>query len=467
MPFGKRPSPSVRALNVDFDRVYEFVKEGVQGAGVECVRADEGASGGMAHRPMIEQLIVAEYVVADLGFGNANVLYEIGLRHGSGNLPTILLCAKALIPALPFDVRPFRLLTYHLEPNGDLTDDEGRSLSEHVRKELEEARSGRRPSDNPIVQLTSIRPESRVDHEKTDAFMQRLEYAGAVGRRVREAARREVGAEDALAAIEVELLGPGTGVVDQLYTALLGIYLAYRDIKAYQRMVSLFERMPVALQRTAVAIEQLALALNRLAEAAARAGRSGDAALDRSRALERLNEIPRERWTSETFGIAGRIRKGHADALRATGKKAEAAAQLGEAIRLYQDGFAADPRDYYPGVNAVTLRLLRGTPDDDDELLVLLPSVQFSIQRAPAPRDESERYWQTATKLELHCVGQNWDVAKRVLDELLAIPVQPWMRESTAGNLRLLAGAVRERGADAAPLDELVDALDPGAAGST
>jgi len=33
---------------------------------------------------------------------------------------------------------------------------------------------------------------------------------------------------------------------------------------------------------------------------------------------------------------------------------------------MYEQGFRVDPRDYYPGVNTVTLRLRRGSSEDSE-----------------------------------------------------------------------------------------------------
>lgn len=95
--------------------------------------------------------------------------------------------------------------------------------------------------------------------------------------------------------------------VSQVHTALLGVYLGYRERKAYERMVSLFGRFPRELKQTAVARKQYPLALNRLVESAAKAGRMDKADELRTRAMAVLDEIPATSVTSETYGIRGRI----------------------------------------------------------------------------------------------------------------------------------------------------------------
>ena len=249
--------------------------------------------------------------------------------------------------------------------------------------------------------------------------------------------------------------------VTQVHSALIGVYLGYREKKAYQRMVSLFGRFPRELQQTAVAREQYALALNRLAESSTKAGDEVTADQMRADAISTLDEIPAASVTSETFGIRGRIYKGWHEALRSTVGDADLRCQamLQRAIDTYEQGLRTDLRDYFPGVNAVTLRLLRGSEEDKRALNTLLPVVQYSVDCAPAPKNDEERYWQTATRLELSAAGEDWIAAKRHLMDLLSIPVSAWMRETTIDNLKRQQLA-RGGEADAAGhLETMINAL--------
>jgi hypothetical protein len=156
----------------------------------------------------------------------------------------------------------------------------------------------------------------------------------------------------------------------------------------------------------------------------------------RLRALLALDQIPEESVTSETYGIRGRIYKGWHDALASLpDRENQARATLQQAIETYEQGFRKDLRDYYPGVNAVTLRLLRGTPGDKAALGTLIPVVRFSVASAPQAKNMQERYWQNATKLELATAAQDWTSATQHLNDVLGLPVESWMRESTAENL--------------------------------
>lgn len=449
MPFGVKPAPAGGGRTIDFDAVYKAMETGIDQAGLDCRRADFDPAGGFIHRSMFEALLLAEYVVVDLTFANANVAYEVGLRHGANaGRGTFLICEEESLKALPFDFKPLRTMPYRL---GDLT-----SLQRDLTARLKEAMAGRLPSDNPILQITSIQVSSS-GHEKTDLFAQRMAYVGGVGAEVSKilACADQAQAVKDLQAVETQVLGaPQT--IQQLHTALLSIYLGYRAKSAWAEMVALFERMPGELQASAVAREQLALAHNRIAEGLQDPAASQQ---ERQHALQALDMIPKSKWTSETFGILGRIHKGRADAELKAGRERESQAALTAAIKAYESGFASDPRDTYPGINAVTLRILRNRPEDPAALAILLPAVRFSVGRAPAPTQVDEAYWQAATKLELAAAARDWDAAQTALDDVLGVKVAGWMRETTADNLERQKRAREHEPDTQSALKSIIEAL--------
>jgi len=436
MPFGTRSPPGKRTPVLAFDAVNRVINAAVEAERLECIRADFELAGGFVHRPMFERLLVAEYVVADLTFANPNVAYELGVRHGGSIGATIVVCASTWLGKLPFDHAPFRVIPYRVGKNGKMPPAAATEFTEALRARLREAKRGGAPMiDNPIVQVTQLRPAA-MGHEKTDVFLERMAYASEVGRRIVDALATpdRPAAIAALKTIENEVLD-ASEQLRQLHTAVLGLLLGYRSKSAFQEMIALWGRMSPELRETPVAREQLALATNRLAEEAARAGDFAAADRFRGEAIAAIERLPRALWTSETFAILGRIFKGQADAEQKRGRAAEEAAALTRAIEQYERGLCADPRDYFPGVNAITLRILRHRPEDEERLATLLPVVRFAVARAPEPKNEDERYWQAATRLELACAARDWPDAQGALDHLLPLRVAPWMRTTTADNL--------------------------------
>src|SRR5215469_5573239 len=126
MPFGSKPDPTGRPP-IDFNRVYENgIKPAIDAAGMVPVRADEEKTGGIIHKPMFERLLLCEYAVADLTTANANVFYELGVRHTARPRTTQPIYAKH--QPIPFDVNYLRALGYDLGANNEFGDNEAKAL---------------------------------------------------------------------------------------------------------------------------------------------------------------------------------------------------------------------------------------------------------------------------------------------------------------------------------------------------
>ena len=116
MPFGRKPGAG--GAMIDFDAVYsELIAPAITAAGMEPIRADQELTGGIIHKPMFERLILCEFAVADLTSANANVFYELGLRHAVRPSSTQLIFAEGT-GQLPFDVALLRALPYKLGADG-------------------------------------------------------------------------------------------------------------------------------------------------------------------------------------------------------------------------------------------------------------------------------------------------------------------------------------------------------------
>src|SRR5450631_1037346 len=103
MPFGRKPNSTPPPPEFDFDSVYrDLIVPAIAAAGMQPLRADEEMSGGLIHVPMYERLLLCEFAVADLTAANANVFYELGIRHAVRPWSTVLLFAEGA--RLPFDV---------------------------------------------------------------------------------------------------------------------------------------------------------------------------------------------------------------------------------------------------------------------------------------------------------------------------------------------------------------------------
>src|SRR5438093_6505520 len=157
MPFGTKPVGGGTPIN--FDAVYkDLIAPAISAAGLEPLRADEEISGGIIHKPMFERLILCEYAVADLTSANANVFYELGVRHALRPFTTVLLFAEG--GRLAFDVAPLRALPYRLSSSGSPADVE--SKRQALTDRLIAARES--STDSPVFQLVEGLSVPEIDH---------------------------------------------------------------------------------------------------------------------------------------------------------------------------------------------------------------------------------------------------------------------------------------------------------------
>jgi hypothetical protein len=122
MPFG---DPSVDQAHFDkMENIYsEWIKPTVEsiqrsdspGSFLRCHRADKEVGPGDIVEHVIESLINSRIVIADLTGKNANVFYELGVRHAVSN-STILLAEGT--EHIPFDLRTLRAIVYQYTPPG-------------------------------------------------------------------------------------------------------------------------------------------------------------------------------------------------------------------------------------------------------------------------------------------------------------------------------------------------------------
>ncbi|KAB1908040.1 hypothetical protein F8279_08765 [Micromonospora sp. AMSO1212t] len=82
-----------------------LVEPALQEFGMRLVRADKITDPGLISKQVIEYIVQAPLVIADLSFHNPNVFYELALRHAVRK-PIVQL--SRLADRLPFDVREFR-----------------------------------------------------------------------------------------------------------------------------------------------------------------------------------------------------------------------------------------------------------------------------------------------------------------------------------------------------------------------
>jgi MAP3K TRAFs-binding domain len=425
MPIGAPGSTS----RVRSDAVYEeLLVPAAREAGLEPVRADRLPSDGLLHKSMLEQLVLADYAIADLTEANPNVFYELGVRHAARPDRTLHVGAEGT--RIPFDFEGVRMLFYPVDTEGRPTD------PARDRARLVEALLAlRQPAKLPVFQLVDDLPRAGIDRLKTDVFRQQADYSEEMKERL-SSARAEGPA--ALRTVEREL-----GEPEEVETGVLvDLLLSFRATEAWPDMIELVGAMPEPVRRAVLVREQFAFALNRC-------GRGEEA----ERVL--LDVLAEQGDRGETLGLLGRIYK---DRWQAEGDEV----WLERAVDAYRRGFEADWRDAYLGVNAVTLMESREPGGEAQQ--ELLPVVRYANRRR---LEEGEAdYWDYATLLELAVVGRDEAAARAAVESALAAVREPWEPKSTAYNLSLIREARARHGEEIPWAAEIDRDLERAAAGA-
>ena len=416
MPFGKKTDPK-SGVKVDFDQIFDVgIKPAVEAAGLECIRGDMERSGGIIHTAMFARLLLSEFVVADLTMGNPNVFYELGVRHTARPYSTIPIYAT--ISDLPFDVSLVRAIPYDLE-KGQLTELATEKLISAIKERIDSVLNGPLSKDSPLFQLFDDFPGIQMSHEVTDVFRDHVEYSEEFKDKLADA--RMAGSKeqvcDKIREIQAEL-GNLKAVERGI---LIDLFLSFRDAEAFDDMLSLYEAFPAELKNSMIARQQYGFALNRKG--------------DWRKAIRVLEKVVKDFGDSaETYGLLGRVYK---DRYKAEEESdVTQSGFLEKAVVAYTKGFEAEPMDYYPGVNAITLLVLKNDSDARAEIDRLLPLVMFAVLRQGGA--EASDYWTLATVFELALVGKEQDLAEKVLPRLLATDAQAWMFQTTLDNLGLI-----------------------------
>jgi hypothetical protein len=113
----------------------------------------------MISQQILQHVLGARLVVADLSFHNPNVFYELAIRHATG-LPTVLISRAA--ESVPFDVADLRVLRvdmtdlYSFVPQMEAWRAE---LTQHARQALEQPDA----AVTPITLLGGVQLLARLE----------------------------------------------------------------------------------------------------------------------------------------------------------------------------------------------------------------------------------------------------------------------------------------------------------------
>ncbi|PSB25503.1 macro domain-containing protein [Stenomitos frigidus] len=114
MPYGIKKDQST-GKDVDFEIVYEsIIKQAVEDMGIAIYRSDKIKEGGVIVEDMFHHILYDDVAVVDITTSNANVFYELGVRHALRASVTIIIRQKSSLP-IPYNIQSLKVFEYDLE----------------------------------------------------------------------------------------------------------------------------------------------------------------------------------------------------------------------------------------------------------------------------------------------------------------------------------------------------------------
>jgi hypothetical protein len=378
---------------LDLDASYEVIKEAVEAAGYECVRADEIRTTRHIEAVMYEQLWSADLVIADLSTMNVNAFFELGVRFALRPATTIVVAEDKIV--FPFDVNHIPIRTYV-----HLGEDIGRKEAKRFIEVLTGLIEAIEPDtvDSPVFTLLPSLPRP----DRTDRML------GAV-----------LGAEPS---DEV----PAESLADLKRRAKAAMAEG-RFAEAAGLWAEARERGP----KDDHVVQQQALATYKAAQPT-----ELEALGEAARLLEYL--WPRDSLDPETLGLWAAVHK------RIHALTADASA-LDEAIAATERGFVLG-RDHYNGINLAYLLDVRARSAEtalarEDHARAM--SIRRQVLELCEARLEGaigdDRYWVLASLWEAAVGIGDEKAATRWEAEAAAVGPAAWMLESTSAQVEALA----------------------------
>jgi hypothetical protein len=207
----------------------EVYKPTCDRVGMDCWRVDEIARPGSITRDIVEGILDADVVIADLTTRNPNVFYELGIAHSVGN-KTIM--TAQTMSDVPFDIANYRVLIYEQSITGS------KRLAAELERAILELLAALDRTNNPLQEVLSARTPIGV--RKKAPLAKYVDLATLPGRMRQYLVDHNVVYAEDLARMDVRALAeePGLGKValGKLFAAILEHDL-YPDVKALQEVI--------------------------------------------------------------------------------------------------------------------------------------------------------------------------------------------------------------------------------------
>jgi len=161
---------------IDFEKISNDLIEPARiEAGLDGGTTGKIIDAGNIREDMFTEILKADLVICDVTVHNANVFYELGVRHALRKRRTVLIKGKPTEDRTPFDIQTDRYLEYDIHDPSKAKD----SLVDTINATM----ASDRDTDSPIFKTLSTLPEADPDKVRLvpSDFVEEVERARAAG----------------------------------------------------------------------------------------------------------------------------------------------------------------------------------------------------------------------------------------------------------------------------------------------
>jgi hypothetical protein len=154
-PFGTKRDAA--GAEIDFDKVHrELIAPALVEAGLAGDATGQIVDSGNIREDMFALIIEADIVVCDVTVHNANVFYELGIRHALRKRRSLLIKGVPVVDAAPFDLLTDRFVRYDINNPASACSE----LANVIRASLASNRETDSPVFSMLPDLPEINPEA-------------------------------------------------------------------------------------------------------------------------------------------------------------------------------------------------------------------------------------------------------------------------------------------------------------------
>lgn len=416
MPFGEKEilddhgAPKM----VDFDAIYTELFEPAiravtlpEGSALVPHRTDKDFFSGDISQDMFEYLEYSRFALADITGLNANVMYELGVRHRARQAGTAIF--RQVAARIPFDISQIKAFPYEYEPA-----DHAQASRELITRVLAESMQQNRidsPVQRALLTQRALQQEQEVRTSGTapdvEAMLRRAENAIRVGDRAQ--AMKEY--QEALA------VQPANALL------LVRLGLLHKDDGKWGPALALFHRALAVMPDYSDALREKGIAENKLFYKGGGAASGLTDGMESLRAAIALNPDDYDAHSS----LGG--------ALKRAGLRADALAAYERAVDVSRG-------HSYPLLNAIKLRAsLTGKLELDGKTQLLLKRAERSLRAQVATDAPYDPPWSFFDLAEIRLFSGDSGEFLSLADRGVEYATQGWQVVTFADSLELLLTA--------------------------